>query len=109
MLIPPFCPTTRLPLWLSAAFIPILLLVSSLGAPCRRQQQQGNSLPRMNWKIDVHRHLEDDQMKAMVPQFQIGQYELFYRDSVCFYNAVPKDEAPDPFDNQVTEAATISS
>lgn len=51
-------------------------------------------------KIDAWRHIDDEQMKAMVPQFQTGQYELLYRDSVCFYNAVPKDEAPDPFDNQ---------
>src|ERR1700761_1200392 len=39
-------------------------------------------------------------MKAMVPQFQTARYQLSYRDSVCFYTAVPKDEAPDPFDNQ---------
>jgi GLPGLI family protein len=50
-------------------------------------------------KIDVHRHLPDEQMKAMVPQFQTAQYQLLYRDSLCFYNAVPNDEQPDPFDN----------
>src|SRR3984957_6984132 len=78
------------------AIIPILLLVSAW-LPLAAQQQQGAIFYER--KIDVHRHIDDDQMKAMVPQFQIGQYELFYRDSVCFYNAVPKDEAPDPFDN----------
>src|SRR5580658_2707192 len=51
-------------------------------------------------KIDAWRHIDDDQMKAMVPQFQTGQFELFYRDSVCYYNVVPQDQAPDPFDNQ---------
>ena len=78
----------------------ILPFLSALVAwlPLTAQQQQGTILYER--KIDVRLHLEDDQMKAMVPQFQIGQYELFYRDSVCFYNAVPKDEAPDPFDNQ---------
>ena len=49
-------------------------------------------------KLDLHRRL-DDQMKALVPPFQTGEYELFYRDSLCFYKAVPKDEAPDPFEN----------
>jgi GLPGLI family protein len=58
-------------------------------------------------KVDVHRHLPDEQMKARVPQFQTGQYELFYRDSICFYNAVPKDEQPDPFDNQTSGGAHI--
>jgi GLPGLI family protein len=62
------------------------------------QQQQGTIFYER--KIDVHRHMDDDQMKAMVPRFQVSQYELLYRDSVCFYTAVPKDEAPDPFDNQ---------
>ncbi len=77
----------------------MLFLVSCLGAglSASAQQQQGTIFYER--KIDVHRHIDDDQMKAMVPQFQIGQYELLYRDSVCFYNAVPKDEAPDPFDN----------
>jgi GLPGLI family protein len=78
----------------------LLLLVSSLGAglAASAQQQQGTILYER--KIDVHRRIDDDQMKAMVPQFQIGQYELLYRDSVCAYNVAPKDEAPDPFDNQ---------
>src|SRR5579859_295507 len=50
-------------------------------------------------KIDVHRRLQDDQMKAMVPQFQTAAYELLFKDSISIYKVVPKDEAPDPFDN----------
>ncbi len=78
-------------------FIPILLLVSA-SLPLAAQHQEGTIFYER--KIDVHRHIDDEQMKAMVPQFQTGQYELFYRDSVCVYNVVPHDEAPDPFDNQ---------
>ncbi|HEV3413480.1 MAG TPA: GLPGLI family protein [Puia sp.] len=76
-----------------------LLLLSGFTASfsLSAQQQQGTIFYER--KIDVHRHMDDDQMKAMVPQYQTGQYQLLYRDSVCFYNAVPKDEAPDPFDN----------
>ncbi len=79
------------------ALIPILLLVSAW-LPLTAQHQQGTIIYER--KIDAWRHIDDDQMKAMVPQFQTGQFELFYRDSVCFYAAAPKDEAPDPFDNQ---------
>jgi len=50
-------------------------------------------------KIDVHRRLQDDQMKAMVPQFQTAAYEVLFRDSIAVYKAMPKDESPDPFEN----------
>jgi GLPGLI family protein len=50
-------------------------------------------------KIDVHRTIQDEQMKAMVPQFQTAAYEVLFRDSIAVYKAVPKDEGPDPFDN----------
>jgi GLPGLI family protein len=73
------------------------LPILAISSPLTAQHQQGTIIYER--KIDVHRHMEDDQMKAMVPQFQIAQYQLFFRDSLCFYSAVPKDEAPDPFDN----------
>jgi GLPGLI family protein len=47
--------------------------------------------------MDVWRHLPDEQMRAMVPQFQSGQFQLEYRDSIAVYKGVPKDDAPDPF------------
>jgi GLPGLI family protein len=50
-------------------------------------------------KIDVHRRMQDEQMKAMVPQFQTAVYELLFRDSISVYKVMPKDEAPDPFEN----------
>ncbi|HWB28051.1 MAG TPA: GLPGLI family protein [Chitinophagaceae bacterium] len=50
-------------------------------------------------KIDVHRHMQDEQMKAMVPQFQTANYDLVFKDSITVYKAAPKDDAPDPFDN----------
>jgi GLPGLI family protein len=77
-------------------FLVLSFLVASL--PLTAQHLQGTIFYER--KIDAWRHIDDEQMKAMVPQFQTGQYELLYRDSVCFYNAVPKDESPDPFDNQ---------
>ena len=50
-------------------------------------------------KVDVHRTIQDEQMKAMIPRFQIGAYEVLFKDSIAVYKAMPKDEAPDPFDN----------
>src|ERR1700710_2136694 len=50
-------------------------------------------------KTDVHRRMQDEQMKAMVPQFQTAKNELIFNDNVSVYKALPDDNAPDPFDN----------
>lgn len=76
------------------SFLSCLVVVT----PITAQTQQGTIFYER--KIDAWRHIDDDQMKAMIPQFQTGEYQLLYRDSLCFYSAVPKNEAPDPFDNQ---------
>jgi GLPGLI family protein len=48
--------------------------------------------------VDMYRHLPDQQMRAMMPQFQTAEYELIFKDSIVVYKGVPKDEAPDPFE-----------
>jgi GLPGLI family protein len=58
-------------------------------------------------KIDIHRRLQDPQMKSMVPQFQTAAYEVVFKDSIAVYKAVPKDEAPDPFEKQGGGGMTI--
>jgi GLPGLI family protein len=50
-------------------------------------------------KIDVHRRMQDEQMKAMVPQFQTSKSELIFSNNVSVYKALPEDNAPDPFNN----------
>lgn len=51
-------------------------------------------------KVDVHRRMQDEQMKAMVPQFQTAKSQLTFDGNVCVYKAMPEDDnAPDPFDN----------
>lgn len=50
-------------------------------------------------KADVHRHMEDEQMKAMVPQFQTTKNELTFKENISVYKEVPPDNAPDPFQN----------
>ena len=50
-------------------------------------------------KVDVHRRLQDEQVKAMVPQFQTSRSELIFGGNVSVYKSMPEDNAPDPFDN----------
>ena len=50
-------------------------------------------------KTDLHRRLQDEQMKAMVPQFQTADFQLVFSDSIAVFKAVPKEEGPDPFEN----------
>lgn len=48
-------------------------------------------------KINLHRTIQDEQMKAMLPEFRTSQYLLLFSDSVSLYKQMPDDEAPDPF------------
>lgn len=48
-------------------------------------------------KVNLHRRLKDDQMKAMIPEFRSNKQQLVFSDSISVYKAVPEDEAPDPF------------
>ena len=36
-------------------------------------------------KIDLHRRMQDVQMKAMVPQFRTTKYELYFGEAQSFY------------------------
>jgi GLPGLI family protein len=50
-------------------------------------------------KIDVHRRMEDEQMKAMVPQFRTDKHELLFNENISVYKTLEEEDAPDPFDN----------
>lgn len=75
--------------------LPLLCFLLPLASPA--QTRQGAIVYER--KVDVHRHMEDEQMKAQMPQFQTTSYELLFKDSISIYKAMPRDEAPDPFDN----------
>ena len=79
----------------------LLLLPTALSAqnPAQNPAQSRQGTIVYERSIDVHRRLTDPQMKAMVPQFQTAAYEVLFKDSIAVYKAMPKDEAPDPFDN----------
>jgi GLPGLI family protein len=48
-------------------------------------------------KTNMHRMIQDEQMKAMMPEFRSAKFMLLFSDSVSVYKPIPEDEAPDPF------------
>src|SRR5260370_29933376 len=48
-------------------------------------------------KIDLHRRMQDEQMKAMVPQFRTSKYELNFADNQSMYKV--QEEEPDINEN----------
>jgi GLPGLI family protein len=48
-------------------------------------------------KNDMYRVIQDEQMRAMMPQFRTSRHQLLFNDSVSVYRILPEDEAPDPF------------
>jgi len=48
-------------------------------------------------KVNMHKTIQDEQMKAMMPEFRTAKFILQFSDSVSVYKTVPEDEAPDPF------------
>lgn len=48
-------------------------------------------------KIDMHRRMQDEQMKAMIPQFRTSKYELNFADNQSIYKI--QEEEPDITEN----------
>ena len=48
-------------------------------------------------KINTHRNMPNEQMRAMVPEFRISKHLLIFSDSISVYRMIPENEAPDPF------------
>ena len=48
-------------------------------------------------KVNMHKTIQDEQMRAMMPEFRVSNHILLFSDSVSVYKLVPDDEAPDPF------------
>ena len=49
-------------------------------------------------KINMHKMLQDEQMRAMMPEFRTSKHILQFSDSSSLYKTIPEDEAPDPFE-----------
>jgi GLPGLI family protein len=48
-------------------------------------------------KINMHKRIQDEQMKAMIPEFRTSKHQLLFSDSTSMYKAVPEDEMPEGF------------
>lgn len=48
-------------------------------------------------KMNMHRNMPNEQLKAMIPEFRTSKHMLLFSDSSSIYKIVPEDEAPDPF------------
>ena len=75
----------------------VSLLIFASAEIAKAQIQQGTIIYER--KTDLHRRMEDEQMKAMVPQFRTDKHELLFSDSTSVYKTVTEEEAPDPFNN----------
>lgn len=51
-------------------------------------------------KINMHRRIQDEQMRAMVPEFRTSKHQLMFSDSTSVYKAVPEEEMPDAFSGE---------
>ena len=48
-------------------------------------------------KMNLHRRITDEQIKAMMPEFKTSKHQLLFSDSTSIYKAVPEENVPDPF------------
>jgi GLPGLI family protein len=49
-------------------------------------------------KMNMHRRITDEQMRAMIPEWRTSKHLLMFSDSVSVYKTLPENEAPDPFE-----------
>ena len=74
----------------------IVGLLMALGVlPAIAQVKEGTIVYER--KINMHRTITDEQMRAMIPEFRISRHMLLCSDSISLFRLIPEDEAPDPF------------
>ncbi len=59
------------------------------------QQKEGTVLYEK--KMNMHKNLPNEQMKAFIPEFRNTKHMLLFSDSISIYRLLPEEEAPDPF------------
>lgn len=72
----------------------LMAAVISLGS-IKAQIKQGTIVYER--KINAHRTIPNEQMRAMIPEFRISKHILMFSDSISLYKLIPENEAPDPF------------
>lgn len=67
-----------------------------MAATCATAQQKEGTI-LYERKINAHRNLPNEQMKAFIPEFRTSRHFLLFSDSVSIYRLQPEEDAPDPF------------
>ena len=75
----------------------VIFLLTGLFSLSSLQAQLKEGTVIYERKINMHKTIQDEQMKAMMPEFRSSKHMLLFSDSVSMYKTVPEDEAPDPF------------
>jgi GLPGLI family protein len=85
-----------------ALFFTVFLMSSSLLA----QKKEGVVIYER--KQNMHRTVGEE-MRAMIPEFNISKQMLLFTHQQSLYKAVPEEEAPDPFNNKSGGAIMLGS
>lgn len=75
----------------------VFLLLTGLASFTLSKAQLKQGTIYYEQKVNMHRNIQNEQMKAMVPEFRTNKYQLEFSDSISMYKLVPADETPDPF------------
>lgn len=62
------------------------------------QAQQGAIIYER--KINMHLRIQDEHMRAMIPEFRTSKHQLLFSDSTSVYKAVQEEEMPDAFSGE---------
>lgn len=73
------------------------LFLLGLSAALKVSAQSVNTTIVYDRTQNMHRTINNDQMKAMMPEFRTIKQLLFINDSTSLFKNAPVDEAPDPF------------
>lgn len=74
----------------------IFFLFAILGFATAKSQVKEGTISYER-KTNLHRMIQDEQMRAMMPEYRTSRYQLLFADSISLFKVIPDDEAPDPF------------
>ena len=70
----------------------IILLWALLNTCTLLLAQKNEGVIVFEEKVNMHKMIKDDAMKAMVPEFRSSKMELYFRGDECLYKAVEEDD-----------------
>ena len=73
-------------------FTILFLFQLNLSAQNAPKAQNTEGVVTFEEKINLHRRLEDNAVKAMIPEFRTSQMQLFFKGEECLYKAVEDDD-----------------